>query len=86
LEIARSYPTNHPGLLVLDEPRQQNMLWRDLAEVITRTGQAGTHHQQVIVATSDTSEGVAEITRAVKCSVISIKGKILKRISPPSSP
>ena len=43
--------TNHPGLLILDEPRQQNLHWGDLATLLERLALADTQGRQVIVAT-----------------------------------
>ncbi|GEP45108.1 hypothetical protein BGE01nite_43990 [Brevifollis gellanilyticus] len=65
LEVARTYPTNHPGLLLLDEPRQQNMQWKDFAEILKRLSRAGEFGQQVIVATSDRPEAIEELMRDI---------------------
>lgn len=81
LEVARNFSTNHPGLLILDEPRQQNMVWSHFTEVLRRAAEASKFGQQVIVATSDSVEGVDEIQRQTGCQCISITGKILKRLS-----
>ena len=81
LEIARVAQTNHPGLLILDEPRQQNLVWKHFTEVLARAATAGKFQQQVIVATSDSVEGVDEIQKRTKCCVISFSDKMLKRLS-----
>jgi ABC-type ATPase involved in cell division len=61
LELAREFKTNHPGLLILDEPRQQNMKWGHFAKILERLAAAGRHGQQVIVATSDQHQRFAEL-------------------------
>ena len=83
LEVARNFSTNHPGLLILDEPRQQNMVWSHFTEVLKRAAEASKFGQQIIVATSDSVEGVNEIQRQTGCQCISMTGKILKRLSLP---
>ena len=80
LEVARSSKTNHPGLLILDEPRQQNLQWSDLREVLMRVARAGEAAQQVIVATSDSEPEVREICRRTGAHFISFPGYILQRI------
>jgi hypothetical protein len=80
LEVSRSLKTNHPGLLILDEPRQQNLQWSDLTEVLTRAALSKKAGQQVIVATSDSESEVKEICRKTKCEFISFPGYILQRV------
>lgn len=77
LELARTMQTNHPGLLILNEPRPQNLVWKYFTEVLSRAVRANTAGQQVIIATSDTVEGVEEIQRMTGCEVISFSEKKL---------
>jgi hypothetical protein len=53
LELARSYTTNHPGLLIFDEPKQQSTKDISFAELLRRASSAGQFGQQVIFATSE---------------------------------
>lgn len=80
LELARTFATNHPGLLILDEPRQQNLVWKHFTEVLMRAADVAKTGQQVIVATSDSVEGVEEVQRRTGCHCISLSGKMLKRM------
>ena len=73
LEVSREYDTNHPGVLLLDEPRQQNVKWSDLTEVLIRASEAGRFRQQVIVATSDPETRVEEMCRKTDCQLISFR-------------
>lgn len=59
LEVAREYPTNHLGLLVLDEPRQQSAREASMEAFLGRASHAQDYNQQVIIATSE-SETVLE--------------------------
>jgi hypothetical protein len=79
LELARSIETNHPGLVILDEPRQQNLDWSHFRAVLARASECGSAGQQVIVATSDSIQRVEELQRTVACHCVSFSGKMLKR-------
>jgi len=81
LEMARVYETNHPGLLILDEPRQQNVKWSDHTEVFVRAAEAKQYAQQVIVATSDSEMRIAEVCEKTDCQLISFPDHILSRVS-----
>ena len=53
LEVARQASTNHPGLLVLDEPRQQQADKVSFTEFARRTAESLSADQQVILLTSE---------------------------------
>lgn len=80
LEVARLFKTNHPGLLILDEPRQQNLDWTNFASILERLAQSKQANQQVIVATSDPTERIAEFAKRIPCTHIALDGKILKKV------
>lgn len=58
LEIARTVKTNHPGLLVFDEPRQQSADRVSFGELVKRAATSGKFGQQVIVFTSEDASTV----------------------------
>jgi hypothetical protein len=58
LEVAREEATNHPGLLILDEPRQQDAAEVSFRELIRRAANAESAGQQVIFATSEDVESL----------------------------
>jgi len=78
LEVGEKFSTNHPGLLILDEPRQQNLHWGDLAALLERLAVSAGNGQQVIVATSDPTDRIDEFSSRVKCTCIDLEGPILK--------
>jgi hypothetical protein len=78
LELSRTFPTNHPGLLILDEPRQQNLHWGDLAALLERLATSAEHGQQVIVATSDPTDRIEEFANRVNCTRLELEGPILR--------
>ena len=53
IEVAREKATHHPGLLILDEPRQQSTDRTSFSELLKRASTAAKNHQQVIIATSE---------------------------------
>lgn len=53
LEVARHLPTNHLGLLIFDEPRQQSTAKMSFQRLVKRATLARDHHQQIIFATSE---------------------------------
>lgn len=83
LETSRTAKTNHLGLLVLDEPRQQNMKWKDFAQILHRLSSSIRHGQQVIVATSDPPEAVADLMTNVPHSRVDLEyfGYLLKPVA-----
>jgi hypothetical protein len=52
LEIGREFQTPHPGVVVFDEPGQQEVSDESLQALFGRLADTGVHNQQAIVATS----------------------------------
>jgi hypothetical protein len=50
MEVAREFSTNHPGILILDEPRQQSTSPMSFGEVLQRLSECGKYNQQAIIA------------------------------------
>jgi len=61
LELARQFPTPHPGLVVFDEPGQQDISDDSLRGLFQRLAETAGHGQQAIVATSKPSNKVTEL-------------------------
>lgn len=53
MEVSRNHQTNHLGLLILDEPRQQSARETSIESFLRRASQSQQYNQQVIVATSE---------------------------------
>ena len=58
LELGAEMPTNHPGLLMFDEPRQQDADRVSMAALIQRAAQSAARGQQVVFATSEPRESL----------------------------
>jgi hypothetical protein len=80
LELGHYFQTNHPGLLILDEPRQQNLDWSNFSAILERLALSKKANQQVIVATSDSSERIEEFAARVECTRIALEGPILRKV------
>lgn len=80
LELSRQYPTNHPGLLVFDEPRQQSTARPSLKQFFIRTATSKSFNQQVIIATSEDKPTITSLLSGLEHSLVDFKGKILSKM------
>jgi hypothetical protein len=78
IEVDRKFHTNHLGVLVFDEPRQQGAEKLSFSALLHRAAQTAAAHQQVIFATSEDRELLEEMLETVACNFIPFEGKILK--------
>jgi len=83
LEMARSYEISHPGLLILDEPGQQEIEPSSLEALLHRLARSSTYEQQVIVASSKKPDTVRSILEGMDATLNEVDGYILKP-RPPS--
>ena len=81
LEVARSFSTNHPGLLIFDEPKQQSTKDPSFAELLKRVSAAVNFGQQVIFATSEKKENLQKLLLGVPHRYLEFEGRILKRLA-----
>ncbi|PZV24695.1 MAG: hypothetical protein DCF12_16905 [Snowella sp.] len=80
LEVARNFNTNHPGLLIMDEPRQQSTNEEGLKAFFNRASQSKQYGQQVIIATSETDEVLERCLVNVQHKLKKFDGKIIAPI------
>jgi len=71
-EVGLKHATNHPGLLVLDEPRQQEVHRSDFATFLERLARDGTDGLQVIVATSEEHDSLNMMLNGTPHNMISL--------------
>ena len=86
LELAREFEINHPGIVILDEPRQQSMKSMSFRNIIARASSAERHGQQVIFATSEAESDLRDMIGSIPCHYIPVEGHILKRVTTESAP
>lgn len=75
LEISREYKTNHPGLLVFDEPQQQNINDLSVEALIGRVASCGDFNQQVLLSVSKLPESFSDDKDTI--NLIDIEGWVL---------
>ncbi len=63
------FETNHPGLLIIDEPRQQNVKIENYDEFLSNAAEAAHHNQQIIVASSQLTDVESLSTRGATVNV-----------------
>ncbi len=81
LELSTVYETNHPGLLVFDEPRQQSAKDVSFSELLKRSSMAGNTKRQVVFATSENREKLKLMLKNIPHAYIEFEGRMIKPIS-----
>lgn len=81
LEIARTSETNHPGILVFDEPRQQDASASSFQALLQRCVHAGNFQQQILIATSEPTASLRSMLAGKTYYLVEFEGKILKPIA-----
>lgn len=81
LELAREFPDmRHPGLLVFDEPRQQETARTSFAHLVARAATAKKWDQQVIFATSEDLDELLSVVGGVDIHLQTVDGWLIKRL------
>lgn len=80
LELSRQENTNHLGLLIFDEPRQQGAEELSFKNLLKRASTAINFNQQILFATSDPNEKILEMLDGQDFQIIDFDGKIIQRI------
>jgi hypothetical protein len=80
LELGHQHPTNHPGMLLLDEPRQQSSSKISFGRLLERAAAHQRADQQVIVSTSEDLETVKDILSRLKCNATIFPGYVIKPV------
>jgi hypothetical protein len=80
MEVARVHPTNHLGLLVFDEPKQQMVAGLSFAALMRRAAASGAAKQQVIFATSQEPGEIEAMLKDLPSTLIPLPKWILRRI------
>jgi hypothetical protein len=78
LELANIEKTNHPGILLFDEPRQQSSAKISFDKLLARAAMAKQHNQQVIFSTSEDLHNLQNITSGLDCSEHIFSGYIIQ--------
>jgi len=81
LELSRTHKTNLPGVLVLDEPSQQNARPGSVIALVRRLSSVKEHDQQVILATSESPSTWAGLEPGIDYSLFELKERLLQPIT-----
>jgi hypothetical protein len=79
MEISRRYETNHPKILIFDEPGQQSTDPVSLDQLLKRAERSREFGEQVILATSEPTELLEPMLADLDLHYIRVEGKLLKR-------
>lgn len=82
LDVAQSWNTNHPSLVVFDEPRQQEAAPTSVAGLISEAGRIASSGAQILIATSEDLDAVKSFVTNVEHKLLVFDGRIIDRISP----
>jgi hypothetical protein len=85
LELTSDFVTNHPGLVIFDEPGQQEIESGSLFSFFRSAVKALARKQQVIISTSETIDAVNSSVGG-SSNIVSFPAFILQPLSPPSPP
>ncbi|MEA1013899.1 hypothetical protein [Sphingosinicella sp. LY1275] len=80
LEVARTRPTNHLGLVIFDEPRQQEAAKASFEALLRRAAAALEYNQQVIFATSEDRSELERFLEGLPVNFNVFEGWMIKRI------
>ncbi len=77
LTTSAKFNTNHPGLLLLDEPRQQEARMESFSEFLKVAAQAAEMGSQVVVATSEEKQSLEQALKGLRVNYINFDTRIL---------
>ena len=79
LELSRQVKTNHPGLIVFDEPRQQSTKNISFEAFLKRASHAKQFDQQVILFTSEDRVRLRDSLEGTDHTFTEIEGRLIKK-------
>jgi hypothetical protein len=79
LELSSVYDLRHPGLLVLDEPRQQEAAQLSFEQLLRRASTCRQRGQQVVFVTSEPLEELNRMTEQLRPTIINFEGRVIAR-------
>jgi hypothetical protein len=78
-EVAAQFETNHLGLLVFDEPKQQDAAVESLAAFLKRASLSASVNHQVVVATSEPIASLAPMLEGIQASLVTFDGRVITK-------
>jgi hypothetical protein len=80
LDVSREFATNHPGLVVFDEPRQQAAAELSFSVLLRRAADIANHQSQVLFATSEAPSSLARMLNGTEAHVQEYDSKVIRRL------
>ena len=80
LELSAEQPMNHFGLLLFDEPRQQEAAALSFERLLARAANAKMRGQQIIFATSEPLANIQRMTSGLDVQVVSFEKRVVSRL------
>lgn len=80
LELSADQAMNHFGLLLFDEPRQQEAAELSFERLLARAAKSKDRGQQIIFATSEPLSNIERMTNGLDVQVVSFEGRVVARI------
>ncbi len=77
LDVAKIGETNHPGLVVFDEPRQQEAAPTSVAGLISEANRIASSGKQILIATSEDLDSVRKFVANVDHKLVVFDGRII---------
>ena len=81
LEVSQKFPMNHVGLIMFDEPGQQQMREVDLASFLAEAAESVSQKGQVVVSTSEDVDRVRESLKGSTAKIHSYEGFMIQPIA-----
>lgn len=82
LDVSRTRSTNHPGLVVFDEPRQQEAAVTSVAGLLVEAARIAKSGAQIIIATSEDLVTVKSFLTNVDRQLLVFERRLIDRIVP----
>jgi hypothetical protein len=82
LDATKAGATNHPGLVVFDEPRQQEAAPASVAGLIAEAARIASSGAQILIATSEELASVRGFAANVDHQLLVFDGRMIDRIDP----
>lgn len=80
LELSSEETTNHPGMLLFDEPRQQSSSKVSFSQLLKRASSSLGRNQQVIFSTSEDLDSLKQIISNLECEKKIFHGYVIQPI------
>lgn len=79
LELTTKFPTNHLGIAIFDEPKQQDAAAESLAAFLSRASRSKAEGHQVIIATSEPLPNITAMLHKLPAHLLTFDSRVITR-------